>query len=84
MLLYYNKCFFFFFSLLQCATNAKLGEDTLERINKCRNSDEAAELHAALGDKTSALNPILSFVPTVVVNGVIPINCNNLSTLCIC
>ncbi|XP_014599257.1 PREDICTED: gamma-interferon-inducible lysosomal thiol reductase-like [Polistes canadensis] len=53
-----------------CATKQNLKEETRTRISECIKSSLADDLLAANGDKTWALNPPLSFVPTIIINGV--------------
>lgn len=59
----------FYLFYLQCAKRY-LKEETQKRISKCINSSLADDLLAANGDKTWALEPQLSFVPTIILNGV--------------
>ncbi|XP_015176774.1 PREDICTED: gamma-interferon-inducible-lysosomal thiol reductase-like [Polistes dominula] len=53
-----------------CATKQNLKEETRKLISECIKSPVADNLLAINGDKTSALNPPLSFVPTIIINGV--------------
>ncbi|KAI4492025.1 hypothetical protein M0802_010150 [Mischocyttarus mexicanus] len=53
-----------------CATKQNLKEETRTRISECIKSSLADDLLAANGDKTWALDPPLSFVPTIIINGV--------------
>ncbi|KAL2725304.1 gamma-interferon-inducible lysosomal thiol reductase-like [Vespula squamosa] len=52
-----------------CAKNY-LTEETQKRISECIHSTVGDDLLARNGDKTWALKPNISFVPTIVVNGV--------------
>ncbi|CAL7938716.1 unnamed protein product [Xylocopa violacea] len=58
-------------SVPQCAKKAGLSEQTQQSIAQCIAGPLAKELLAANGDQTNALQPKLSFVPTVTVNGVV-------------
>ncbi|XP_035719054.1 GILT-like protein 1 [Vespa mandarinia] len=55
-----------------CAVKQNLKEGALKSISECTKADNslADDLLAANGDKTWALNPQLSFVPTIIINGV--------------
>ncbi|XP_003707478.2 gamma-interferon-inducible lysosomal thiol reductase 1 [Megachile rotundata] len=57
-------------SVPQCAESVGLNEQAKTSIEQCLNSPLSKELLAANGDKTDALNPRLSFVPTITINGV--------------
>lgn len=57
-------------SVPQCAESVGLNEQSKASITQCLNSSLSKELLAANGDKTDALNPRLSFVPTITINGV--------------
>ncbi|XP_025156551.1 uncharacterized protein LOC105186426 [Harpegnathos saltator] len=54
----------------QCARDVGLSEETRRAIDSCTKSSLGDDLLAANGDKTAALNPPLTFVPTIVINGV--------------
>lgn len=57
-------------SVDECASKHGLSEDTRTRISECIGSPLGDNLLAAHGDKTWALEPQLSFVPTIAINGV--------------
>ncbi|KAG7200740.1 hypothetical protein KM043_001289 [Ampulex compressa] len=54
----------------QCGEQVGLSALTQSGIGKCVDSSLASELLAAYGDRTWALDPPLSFVPTIIINGV--------------
>ena len=47
-----------------------MSEESKKRILDCETSKLGSDLLAAYGDKTKSLVPPLSFVPTIVINGV--------------
>lgn len=53
---------------------------TRRRIADCEESPLADDLLAAHGDKTYSLDPSLTFVPTIVVNGVSIEKCSNINS----
>ncbi|XP_043686110.1 gamma-interferon-inducible lysosomal thiol reductase-like [Vespula pensylvanica] len=57
-------------SAVETCAKDYLKEETQKRISECINSSLADDLLAANGDKTWALKPQLSFVPTIILNGV--------------
>ncbi|CAK9801028.1 Gamma-interferon-inducible lysosomal thiol reductase [Anthophora quadrimaculata] len=57
-------------SVPQCAKKAGLSKQTEDSINKCIEGSLSKELLVANGERTAALNPPLSFVPTITINGV--------------
>lgn len=60
----------FYLLYMQCAAKSNLSEVTQTGISECIKGSLADDLLAANGDNTWALNPQLSFVPTIIVNGV--------------
>ena len=56
--------------IFQCAKKVALSEQTQASINECINGPLSNELLVAHGEKTKKLNPSLSFVPTITINGV--------------
>lgn len=54
-------------NLFQCAKRVALN---IDKIKSCVQTEEGDKLLAEYGDKTWKLNPNLSFVPTVIYNGV--------------
>ncbi|KOX78534.1 Gamma-interferon-inducible lysosomal thiol reductase [Melipona quadrifasciata] len=56
-------------SIPQCAKKVELKEQTKANINECINGSLSNELLVAYGEKTKKLNPSLSFVPTITING---------------
>lgn len=59
-----KKCCFF----PQCVERLS-DEDTLKSINQCFSSQQSKELLKMHGEKTSALRPKMTFVPTVTIDG---------------
>ncbi|KAK2588697.1 hypothetical protein KPH14_001590 [Odynerus spinipes] len=57
-------------SVEDCASKSDLNDATRTRLTECTQSTLGDDLLAAHGDKTWALEPQLSFVPTIVINGV--------------
>ncbi|XP_076681632.1 gamma-interferon-inducible lysosomal thiol reductase 1 isoform X2 [Andrena cerasifolii] len=53
----------------QCAKKVGLSDDLQKSIDDCIAGPLSKELLAANGDRTAALNPALSFVPTITING---------------
>ena len=57
-------------SVPQCAQSVGLSQETKTSIDQCISNSKSKELLVANGEKTDALNPPLSFVPTITINGV--------------
>lgn len=57
-------------TIFQCAKKVELKEQTQANINECINGPLSNDLLVAHGEKTKKLNPSLSFVPTITINGV--------------
>ncbi|XP_076231238.1 uncharacterized protein LOC143177261 [Calliopsis andreniformis] len=55
----------------KCADHVGLTQQSKDKIKECIASSLGGELLAANGDKTAALNPPLTFVPTITINGVV-------------
>lgn len=55
---------------LQCAETVGLSEKTKTSILQCIEGPKANELLVSHGKTTKNLNPNLSFVPTITINGV--------------
>ncbi|RZF42881.1 hypothetical protein LSTR_LSTR012695 [Laodelphax striatellus] len=53
--------------LESCAKQSSLN---LEKIKECASGSEGDELHAKHGDRTNSFRPSVSYVPTIVLNGV--------------
>ncbi|XP_012287566.1 GILT-like protein 1 [Orussus abietinus] len=51
-----------------CASKININAASISRINECEKNSKGDELLAAMGVKTFALQPRLSFVPTIVIN----------------
>ena len=51
------------------ATCAKANDVSLGKISACAAGEEGRELHAAAGEGTNLLQPKLSFVPTITLDG---------------
>ncbi|XP_043268645.1 gamma-interferon-inducible-lysosomal thiol reductase-like [Venturia canescens] len=56
-------------AVTRCAKTVKLSVETQKLLGECQESRTANELLAQHGVTTMRLNPILTFVPTITVNG---------------
>ncbi|XP_066581294.1 GILT-like protein 1 [Prorops nasuta] len=53
----------------QCAQTVGLNQEAQKRITQCLDGPQGDDLLAKYGDRTRELQPQISFVPTVVING---------------
>ena len=51
------------------ATCAKANDVSFEKISTCATGEEGRELHASAGEDTNLLQPKVSFIPTIKLDG---------------
>merc|ERR1739838_1132451 len=56
-------------ALRRCANKEKLPDETLQEIETCASGSQGNILHKTMGDLTHQLNPRLTWVPHITING---------------